>query len=95
MGSHAPGEDLVPAKLDTARRWVRVTGERRGGFIEFDFAIGEPELFVEMILQKDAFDEFCAANRVQRLAPADEASEAPDDWQWRLADATGTRFKPR
>lgn len=78
--------------MDTARRFVRVSGERPNGFVEFEFAIGEPEIFVEMILGRDAFAEFCAANQVEMLPPRDP--DAPQgDWDWRLADATRTRFK--
>lgn len=87
--------EMLPANLDTRQRWVRVTGERAGGFIEFDFAIGEPDLTVEMILTPEAFAEFCAANRVQMLEPRDPEArdEEPNDWHWSLADATQTRFK--
>lgn len=80
------------ATMDTTRRFVRLSGERPNGFVEFEFAIGEPEIFVEMILPRPAFAEFCAANRVEMLPPRDP--EAPQgDWDWRLADATHTRFK--
>ncbi|HYQ39826.1 MAG TPA: phenol hydroxylase subunit [Pseudomonas sp.] len=87
--------EMVPANLDTRQRWVRVTGERAGGFIEFDFAIGEPDLCVEMILTPEAFAEFCAANQVQMLPPKEEGTgtEETNDWAWSLADATQTRFK--
>lgn len=87
--------EMVPANLDTRQRWVRVTGERAGGFIEFDFAIGEPDLIVEMILSPEAFAEFCAANQVQMLPPKEEGTgtDEPSDWNWSLADATQTRFK--
>ena len=76
--------------LDTTRRFVRVCGTRTGVFIEFEFAIGEPEVFVEMLLSPAAFTEFCATNQVEMLPPRDPDA-APDDWDWRLADAT--RFK--
>lgn len=82
--------------FDTTRRFVRVTGERANGFVEFDFAIGEPEVFVEMILGREAFAEFCAANRVEllpRQRPQDKADADRGDWDWRLADATHIRFK--
>lgn len=82
----------VQPAIDTSRRFVRLRGERANGFVEFDFAIGEPEIFVEMILGRDAFQEFCAVNRVEHLPPVDETAEA-SDWDWRLADATLTRFK--
>lgn len=87
--------EMVPAVLDTRQRWVRVTGERGDGFVEFDFSVGEPDLCVEMILPPEAFAEFCAANRVTMLPPrAPEAEdEEPNDWNWSLADATQTRFK--
>lgn len=82
------------APFDTTRRYVRVTGERPDGFVEFDFAVGEPEIFVEMILPPAAFAEFCHANRVEHLDAAAGEGGA-DDWNWRLADATRTRFKPQ
>lgn len=87
--------EMVPAKLDTRKRWVRVTGQRGDDFIEFDFAIGEPDLIVEMILAPAAFAEFCADNQVQMLPPRDPeaGTDEPSDWDWRLADATQTRFK--
>ena len=80
------------ATMDITRRFVRLSGERPNGFVEFEFAIGEPEIFVEMILPRVAFAEFCAINHVEMLPPRDP--DAPQgDWDWRLADATHTRFK--
>lgn len=58
--------DRLPA-VDTTRRFVRVIGQRPNGLIEFEFAIGWPELAVELLLPPPAFAEFCAANQVQRL----------------------------
>jgi phenol hydroxylase P0 protein len=87
--------ERAPA-LDASRRFVRIRGERGNGFVEFDFAIGEPEVFVELILGRAAFAEFCATNQVETLPPL-AASSSDDiersDWDWRLADATKTRFK--
>lgn len=60
------------------RRFVRVR-ERHDGFVEFDFAIGEPGLYVELILTDSAFDEFCAANHVQMLD--DEAAQQIDRYR--------------
>ena len=87
--------DITPAQLDTERRFVRITGERPGGFIEFDFAVGEPELFVEMILSRPAFKEFCEMNQVQTMGPAEDAGpeDRMADFAWNLRDATGQRFK--
>ena len=82
--------------MDATRRFVRLRGERGNGFVEFEFAIGEPELFVELILNRAAYEEFCATNKVEMLPPlAASSSEEGErsDWDWRLADATKTRFK--
>ena len=88
----------APPGFDTTLRFVRVTGERPNGFVEFDFAVGEPDLAVEMILTREAFAEFCERNAVEILPPATEIDSADDskeqsDWDWRLADATRTRFR--
>ncbi|WP_026928193.1 phenol hydroxylase subunit [Granulicoccus phenolivorans] len=83
----APTE--LNAEFNTERRFVRITGERSDGFVEFDFAIGEPELFVELLLSRPAFEEFCAHNHAELLTaePPHTADDGnPDDLHWRLAD---------
>lgn len=88
------------SSFDPTRKFVRVTELRPDGFVEFDFAIGEPELFVEMILPAAAFDEFCAHNRVSfvdeksRLKLDNTADAAGnEEWNWSLRDATHQRFR--
>lgn len=81
-----------PPPLDTTRRFVRVSGERPDGFIEFEFAIGEPDVFTELILGREAFARFCADNRAEVLPPRDPEA-VQSDWDWRLSDATHTRFR--
>lgn len=49
---------------DALERFVRVRDVTSNNLVEFDFAIGSPDLFVELILPKAAFDEFCEKNRV-------------------------------
>lgn len=39
--------------------FVRVTGIRRGRFIEFEYMVGDPDLCVELIMPIPAFAEFC------------------------------------
>lgn len=56
----------LPA-VDTTQRFVRVIEERPDGLVAFEFAIGWPELAVELLLPAPAFAAFCAANKVQRL----------------------------
>lgn len=73
--------------FDPTRRYVRVTRLRDDGFVEFDFAVGERDIYVEMILPARAFDEFCALNRVSFL---DQATSVRIDGDaalhWRLSD---------
>jgi phenol hydroxylase P0 protein len=52
--------------------FVRVTSRERPGLVEFNFSIGDPTLFLEMILTERAFDEFCKTNRVKFLTPEQE-----------------------
>ena len=53
-------------------RYVRVTSRAREGFVEFNFSISDPTLFLEMILPERAFGEFCMLNHVQFLTPEQE-----------------------
>ena len=81
-----------PTPLDATRRFVRPCGQRADGFIEFEFAIAEPEIFVELILTREAFEEFCTANAVTVLPPRAETTPS-SDWDWRMSDATRSPFK--
>lgn len=54
---------------DVRNRYVRVTRFRNDGFVEFDFAIGDPDLTAELILARKDFDAFCALNEVQPFPP--------------------------
>jgi phenol hydroxylase P0 protein len=53
--------------FDPARTFVKVTGINARGFVEFEFAVGQPELCVELMLPVAAFEEFCLAQNVSRL----------------------------
>jgi len=65
--THPPPLALELAPCDTTRRYVRVLEERADGLVAFEFAIGWPELAVELLLPAQAFAEFCATQRAQRL----------------------------
>lgn len=92
MTCSEPPKNDAAAAFDATRRFVRLTGERED-FVEFDFAIGEPDVFVELILGRAAFAEFCKANKVEMLAPRGAGEVSESDWDWRLADARHNRFK--
>ncbi len=63
--------------------FVRVREHRSDGFIEFDFAIQDPSLTVELILPEAAFKEFCATHRVRHLSAQEGAQVDADQAKWR------------
>jgi phenol/toluene 2-monooxygenase (NADH) P0/A0 len=84
-----------PQGFDTTRTFVQVVERRADGFVEFRFSIGDPSLFVEMLLTEPAFEEFCSLNGAELVSGIGEPSaDAEDDeWDWTLRDATHRRFK--
>jgi len=77
-------------KLDFAdtisTRYIRVTNEDHRGFIEFQFSIGDPSLYLEMTLPPDAFEEFCREHAVRRLTEAEGAAVDASERRWRFGD---------
>ena len=63
---------------DLSRRFVRVLREQTDGLVAFEFAIGWPDLAVELAMPRPMFDEFCRRQQVERL-PDDAASPALGD----------------
>jgi len=81
-------------EIELNRKFVRLIERRPDGFVEFEFAIGEPELYAEMLLPPDAYEAFCATNNVIHLDPREESSENDgSDWGWNLHQATHQRFR--
>ena len=72
---------MTRPSFDLRRKFIRVVEQRADGLVEFEFAVGEPELFVEMLLPRPAFEEFCAAQGVQPVwlvpDPLGQAGPAP------------------
>ena len=82
-------------EFDVTRKFVRVTGEMSNGLIEFEFAVGDPDVCVELVMPRAAFDEFCRREQVEFLntdkaQPADEVSA---EFNWNLHQATHQRFR--
>lgn len=80
------------APVTTETRFVRVTGVARGGFIEFQFAIGDPTLYLEMILPPTAFEEFCRMHDAVHLDAEQGRRVDADRAKWRegrSADGAG------
>lgn len=62
---------------------VRVTRRRSNGYVEFDFFLGDADLYLEMILPSKAFEEFCATHRVAHLSDREAARLDADRRKWR------------
>lgn len=67
-------------------RYVRVRSEAEAAFVEFDFAIAYPDLFVELVLPRAAFERFCESNRVLHMDAAMAAAVDADMQKWRYGE---------
>lgn len=70
--------------FDTSRCFVRIRELRDDGYVRFDFAIGDPELAVELALPLPGFQAFCRDSGATHLTP--EQAETVDfersKWQF-------------
>lgn len=57
----------APLDCDLSRKFVRVLREGNDGMVAFEFAIGWPDLAVELAMPRTMFEEFCARQQVQLL----------------------------
>lgn len=67
LTSATPVHAADAGSCDVRRKYVRVRQVRADGLVCFEFAIGWPELFVDLMLPQTAFDDFCLRNQVQLL----------------------------
>lgn len=83
------------SSFDQMPRYVRVRSGPDDTFVEFDFAIGYPELFVELVLPRLAFQQFCETNHVQHMdAQMSEALDA-DAKKWRYGETRDADQDPQ
>jgi len=47
--------------------YVRVTGERLGKYVEFEFSIDDEDLTVELIMPHEAFRLFCEKHQARLI----------------------------
>lgn len=64
-------------------KYIRITGDPQAKFVEFDFAIQDPTLFVELVLPQQAFQEFCAMHQVVEMSAAQQAWNDAQEDKWR------------
>ena len=63
MSTQPQDEPAGTQPFDLTKRYVRLRQVRADGFIEFEFAIGDPQLCVDLILPAEAYREFCRNNQ--------------------------------
>ncbi len=81
--------DSVDKPFTELTRYVRVRRIVNDRFVEFDFAIDDPSLYVEMILPKDAFAAFCQHNKVVMMTDEQAAAVDADMEKWRYGKDHG------
>lgn len=91
MGSGMTEAPHTPTEhFDVSLRFIRIVEEHRNGLVEFEFAAGEPDLYVELILPRAEFEDFCHMQGVEpthgRL-PQHEQDSLDAHWDWNLRDA--------
>lgn len=78
--------------VNLKNKYVRVTGIRDDKFIEFDFSIDYPEIFVELVLPIEMFQTFCTNNNVKILDAENDTQAEYDRMQWRIGNARDVIF---
>ncbi|MBU3599879.1 phenol hydroxylase [Polynucleobacter sp. 30F-ANTBAC] len=79
-------------EFNPEKRFVRFIEKRDDGFVEFEFAVGEPEIFAEMILKAEDYEIFCKEQGVVMIDEDSNPIDKSDDFEWRLRDATQKRL---
>ncbi|MBY4676721.1 phenol hydroxylase subunit [Marinobacterium arenosum] len=80
----------IPTRPDFQRlvKYVRVRSEPEARFVEFDFAIGDPSLFVELVMPQGAFEHFCRRNEVVHMTDQQMAAVDAEMEKWRYGEDT-------
>ena len=84
--------DEMAEEFNPEKRFVRFIEKRDDGFVEFEFAVGEPEIFAEMILKAEDYEIFCKEQGVVMIDENSNPVDKSDDFEWRLRDATQKRL---
>jgi len=77
-----------PGFLGGVQKFIRVRSPESARFVEFDFAIGDPNLFVELIMPQGAFEHFCKANNVVHMTDDQMQAVDAEMEKWRYGEDT-------
>ena len=70
--------------FDVERRYVRFRELRADGFVEFSFAIGDPELSVDLVMLLEDYKTFCRAQAVTYVTRKQAADLDSEQSKWRF-----------
>ena len=76
--------NVTPLKSSNAEavRYVWATDRDHRGNVRFQFSIGDPSLYLEVILPPAAFDDFCREHQVRVLSGEEGAQVDAKEWRW-------------
>lgn len=74
--------------INELKKYIRVRSEPNARFVEFDFAINDPALFVELIMPQAVFKDFCQRNNVIQMTAEQIAAVDSEMEKWRYGTNT-------
>ncbi len=77
-----------PAGRANFTKYIRIRSEEGARFVEFDFAINDPSLYVELVMPQQAFNDFCQRNQVVPMTEAQMAQNDAEESKWRYGEDT-------
>lgn len=69
--------------MPNEKKFIQIIEIRKDGFVEFNFAVGEAVMNVELLLPYKAFIEFCHNNRVSFFSEEQEKEILHDNEIWK------------
>lgn len=69
--------------MPNEKKFVQIIRLKDDGFVEFNFAVGEVVMNVELLLPYKAFIEFCQNNRVSFFSKEQEDELLIDNETWK------------
>ena len=82
----APVSDVTPPNLPLLQKYIRIRSEPDAKFVMFDFAIGDPSLYVELVLPPAAFKAFCDNNQVIPMSAEQMTKNDAEEDKWRYGE---------
>lgn len=86
---------MTSAAASSMTYYVRLLGTRRDTFVEFEFAIDDPELSVELVMPFEEFMQFCRRYDVEFLEPEPKAAAAFEKLCWKNGSPEASVLKAR